>query len=148
MDTLGDGYDSFINVVVSNNDKTNNAPGSRSKSDSGNISGTSLCRSISNVYVNSQKDIKTRLSSYSEEKHRMFLPSNGEENEVLYYFPRIQERKTSNSSSFLMNRGYINAGLYSGQSIETHRYFSGSREVVGSDCRSSGKLTDYPSGLY
>ncbi|CAH1161266.1 unnamed protein product [Phyllotreta striolata] len=118
----------------------------RTKSDSGNLSVNSLCRSISNVYIN--KDTKTKLGTYSEEKHRMFLPSNGDENEMLYYFPRIQERKCSNSSSFLMSRGYNNAGLYSGQSIENHRYFSRSREVVGSDCRSSGKLTDYPSGLY
>ncbi|XP_050513273.1 uncharacterized protein LOC126888883 [Diabrotica virgifera virgifera] len=132
------------NGVVLNKVKT---IASRSKSDSENIL-TTTNKSITNVYINQDKDIKYKLGSYSEEKHRMFLPSYSEENEVLYYFPRIQERKPSNSSSFLLNRGFSNAGLYSGQTFETHHYFNRSREVIGSDCRSSGKLTDFPSGLY
>ncbi|XP_057656591.1 uncharacterized protein LOC130894063 isoform X1 [Diorhabda carinulata] len=137
-----DRVDNFesINVVV-----TNKNPASRSKSDSGNISGTSVCRSISNVYVNNSKDVSPKFESNREEKHKMFLPTYGDE--VLYYFPRIQERRYSNSSSFL-NRGYNNAGLYSGRTLNTHQYFSRSREIIGSDCRSSGKLTDFPSGLY
>ncbi|XP_072392957.1 uncharacterized protein mwh [Diabrotica undecimpunctata] len=143
-----DRVDSSIDIpngVVLNKVKT---IASRSKSDSENILVTSTNKSISNVYINRDKDMKPKLGSYSEEKHRMFLPSYGEENEVLYYFPRIQERKPSNSSSFLLDRGFSNAGLYSGQTFETHHYFNRSREVIGSDCRSSGKLTDFPSGLY
>uniref|UniRef100_A0A6P7FVU6 Uncharacterized protein LOC114334627 n=1 Tax=Diabrotica virgifera virgifera TaxID=50390 RepID=A0A6P7FVU6_DIAVI len=142
-----DRVDSSIDVsngVVLNKVKT---IASRSKSDSENIL-TTTNKSISNVYISQDKDIKSKLGSYSEEKHRMFLPSYSEENEVLYYFPRIQEMKPSNSSSFLLNRGFSNAGLYSGQTFETHHYFNRSREVIGSDCRSSGKLTDFPSGLY
>ncbi|XP_015838197.2 uncharacterized protein mwh isoform X1 [Tribolium castaneum] len=74
---------------------------------------------------------------FSDEKMKMFLPKR--DNDVLYYFPRIQERK---NNTFLA-RGH-NAGLYSGQvtrqnSVKKPEFVSGNNR---------GKVTDLPSGLY
>ncbi|KAG5871530.1 hypothetical protein JTB14_000219 [Gonioctena quinquepunctata] len=145
LDRIGDGLETLVDIVVTGKTKTSPY---RSKSDSGNASGPSICRSMSTVFVNPKTTIGRKLSTHSEEKQRMFLPSQ-DQSEVLYYFPRLQEKRSNSNASFLINRGYSNAGLYSGKVVDDHHsYFSKSREMIGSDCRSSGKLTDFPSGLY
>nr|XP_023019512.1 uncharacterized protein LOC111508296 [Leptinotarsa decemlineata] len=145
LDRIGDGLETFVDIIVTA--ETKSSP-FRSKSDSGNVSGTSICRTMSTVFVNNKATLSRKMSTHSEDKQRMFLPSQ-DQSEVLYYFPRIQEKRNNSSASFLLNRGYSNAGLYSGHiNDDHHSYFSRSKEIVGSDCRSSGKLTDFPSGLY
>ncbi|XP_074027581.1 multiple wing hairs [Leptinotarsa decemlineata] len=145
LDRIEDGLETFVDIIVTA--ETKSSP-FRSKSDSGNVSGTSICRTMSTVYVNNKATLSRKMSTHSEDKQRMFLPSQ-DQSEVLYYFPRIQEKRNNSSASFLLNRGYSNAGLYSGHiNDDHHSYFSRSNEIVGSDCRSSGKLTDFPSGLY
>ncbi|CAH1116162.1 unnamed protein product [Phaedon cochleariae] len=148
LDRIGDGLGSFVDIVVTGQNNPKATP-FLSKSDSGNVSSASVCKSVSNIYFSSNHQAAgSKLSVHSEEKQRMFLPSQGDQNEVLYYFPRVLEKRNSGSSGFLGGRGINNAGMYSGQVIDNHSYFSRSKEIIGSDCHSSGKLTDFPSGLY
>lgn len=144
LDRIDDGLDSMVDIVVTDHKLEKTVQRFHTKSDSGNVSGTSLSRSISNVFVTPRK---SKLSTHSDEKHKMFLPIQ-RDNEVPYYFPRIQEKKTSTSSSFLIKRGHTNAGLYSGQVHHPHTLTKHKEFMSGSSSRSHGKLTDLPSGLY
>lgn len=145
LDRINEGLNSFVNVTVNNKIKDN-----ASKSDSGNVSGVSLTRTY-NILMGSKEKNISRLSLNSEEKQRMFLPSVTDHNDIPYYFPRIQEKRSSTSSSFLIRRGHGNAGLYSGQIVisNQHSYLIKKRDSVQTDKNCSvGKVTDLPSGLY
>ncbi|CAH0564231.1 unnamed protein product [Brassicogethes aeneus] len=146
LDRIDDGLDSMVDIVVTDHKLGKTVNRFHTKSDSGNVSGTSLSRSISNVFSSNNR--KSKLSCHSDDKQKMFLPVQ-RDHDVPYYFPRIHEKKTSTSSSFLIKRGHTNAGLYSGQihhqqSLTKHDY---NINISGSN-KSHGKLTDLPSGLY
>lgn len=147
FERIDKGLDDLVDIVVTS--KCSEKPQFRSKSDSGNASGTSLCRSVSNVFVLSSTERKSKLSTHSEEKQKMFLPAKTDHYEVPYYFPRIQEKRSHMSTGFLIKRGHTNAGLYSGQVlIDNHVMVAKSREVIAFSSSASGKLSDFPSGLY
>ncbi|CAH1985100.1 unnamed protein product [Acanthoscelides obtectus] len=153
LDRIDDGLEALVDIVVTKEEAQRSRQKSsahRSKSDSGNASGTSLCRSISNVLVSPRVEHVSKLSTHSEEKQKMFLPMKNDQYEVPYYFPRIQEKKTSSASSgFLIKRGHGNAGLYSGQTLLDSRLFlTKEREVLTLSGKINGKLSDFPSGLY
>nr|CAH7734564.1 unnamed protein product [Callosobruchus chinensis] len=153
LDRIDDGLEALVDIVVTKEGEQKSRQKSsayRSKSDSGNASGTSLCRSLSNVFVSPRIEHASKLSTHSEEKQRMFLPTKSDQYEVPYYFPRIQEKKTSSSSSgFLIKRGHGNAGLYSGQVLLDSRLFmTKEKEVITLSGKLNGKLSDLPSGLY
>lgn len=145
LDRINEGLDSFVNVIVSNKIKD-----STSKSDSGNISGVSITRACNIIMSSNEKNV-SKLSLNSEEKQRMFLPTLTDHTEIPYYFPRIQEKRSSTNSSFLIRRGHGNAGLYSGQIVisNQHSYLAKPRDFVMKDKNCiAGKVTDLPSGLY
>lgn len=145
LDRIDGGLDTLVDIVVTE-EKT---PQSRTKSDSGNATGTSLCRSISSVVVIPKREGRSRLSTHSEEKQKMFLPQQRDHNEIPYYFPRIQEKRNSSGTSFLIKRGHTNAGLYSGQILMDSRPVSLAKsKEFSSSSRLCGKVTDLPSGLY
>nr|CAI5863363.1 unnamed protein product [Callosobruchus analis] len=153
MDRIDDGLEALVDIVVTKEGEQKSHQKSsayRSKSDSGNASGTSLCRSLSNVFVSPRIEHVSKLSTHSEEKQKMFLPMKSDQYEVPYYLPRIQEKKTSSSSSgFLIKRGHGNAGLYSGQVLLDSRLFmTKEKEVITLSGKINGKLSDFPSGLY
>ncbi|XP_044759429.1 uncharacterized protein LOC123317113 isoform X2 [Coccinella septempunctata] len=153
LDRIDDGLDTMVDIVVTD-PRTSKYAASRTKSDSGNA--TSISRSISHVFVNPPKQFRSRVNSYSEEKQKMFLPSPKDQFEIPYYFPRVQEKLSTNSNSaFLINRGHNNAGLYSGKTYNSNISRKESRSTrdslpiftsVGKNC--SGRVTDLPSGLY
>lgn len=145
LDRVNEGLDSFVNVIVTNKIKDKS-----SKSDSGNVSGVSITKACDILMSSKEKNI-SRLSLNSEEKQRMFLPTVTDHSEIPYYFPRIQEKRSSTSSSFLIRRGHGNAGLYSGQIVisNQHSYLAKSRHSIHTDKSSpAAKVTDLPSGLY
>lgn len=145
LDRINEGIDSFVNVIVTNKVKDN-----VSKSDSGNVSGISITRACNLLLSSKERDI-SRLSLNSEEKHKMFLPTVSDHNEIPYYFPRIQEKRCSTNSSFLIRRGHGNAGLYSGQIVisNQHSYLARRDFIHNKDKHSNiSKVTDLPSGLY
>lgn len=142
LDRMNEDLDSFVNVIVTNKIKDNS-----SKSDSGNVSITRSC----NILMGTKEKNISRLSLNSDEKQRMFLPTLTDHNEIPYYFPRIQQKRSSTTSSFLIRRGHGNAGLYSGQIVisNQHSYLAKPRDLVQTDKTSPlGKVTDLPSGLY
>ena len=85
LDRIDDGLDTLVDIVVTDH-KIDKSPQTRTRSD----------------VVNNQR----KLNGY-DDKMKMFLPKR-DRNDILYYFPRVQERK---SNSFLVNRGHANAGL-------------------------------------
>ncbi|KAJ8984682.1 hypothetical protein NQ317_015774 [Molorchus minor] len=147
LDRIDDGLDTFVDIVVTNQSEEKTQ--FQTKSDSGNFTGTSLCRSISNVFISPKREIRSRLSTHSDEKQKMFLPMQKDYGEVPYYFPRIQEKRNSASTNFLIKRGHTNAGLYSGQMlIDSHVVINSKSKEINSGPRLIGKVTDLPSGLY
>ncbi|VEN34044.1 unnamed protein product [Callosobruchus maculatus] len=152
LDRIDDGLEALVDIVVTKEGEQKSRQKSsayRSKSDSGNASGTSLCRSLSNVFVSPRLEHISKLSTHSEEKQRMFLPTKSDQYEVPYYFPRIQDKKTSTASGFLIKRGHGNAGLYSGQVLLDSRLFmTKEKEIITLSGKINGKLSDFPSGLY
>ncbi|KAJ8934903.1 hypothetical protein NQ318_007109 [Aromia moschata] len=148
LDRIDDGVDALVDIVVTNKTEEKITQ-FRSNSDSGNFTGTSLCRSISNVFISPKHEIKSRLSTHSDEKQRMFLPMQRDHGEVPYYFPRVQEKRSSSSTNFLIKRGHTNAGLYSGQMVvDTHHIVKAKSKEHSSSSRINGKVTDLASGLY
>lgn len=163
LDRIDDGLDAMVDIIVTSEHQENAQQRLIEKSDSGVVTETTVSRSTSNLYSQVKKEPHSgKFSIHSqpkyEEKHRIFLPINKFENrdisEAHFYFPRIQE---TTSNNFMIKRGHINAGLYSGQHIirdspasakkpamiPTHNYRStlNRKNVIG-------KLTDLPSGLY
>ncbi|KAJ3644489.1 hypothetical protein Zmor_022214 [Zophobas morio] len=123
LDRIDDGLDTLVDIVVTDH-KIDKSPQTRTRSD----------------VVNNQR----KLNGY-DDKMKMFLPKR-DRNDILYYFPRVQERK---SNSFLVNRGHANAGLYSGQVVrENSSNVAKKKEFVSGNNRHVGKVTDLPSGLY
>ncbi|KAJ8944661.1 hypothetical protein NQ314_009423 [Rhamnusium bicolor] len=149
LDRIDDGLDTLVDIVVTNQREEKTCQ-FRSKSDSGNVmGGTSLCRSISNVFISPKREVRSRLSTHSEEKQKMFLPAQRDHGEVPYYFPRVQEKRNSSSTSFLIKRGHTNAGLYSGQIVvNNHINVLTTKVQEFASSKLSGKVTDLPSGLY
>ncbi|XP_045477628.1 uncharacterized protein LOC123682869 isoform X1 [Harmonia axyridis] len=152
LDRIDDGLETMVDIVVAD-PRTAKYTASRTKSDSGNA--TSISRSISHVFINPPKQFRSRVNSYSEEKQKMFLPTLKDQFEVPYYFPRVQEKLSSTSSAFLINRGHNNAGLYSGRVYNSNISRKESRSTRDSlpiftsiSKSSSGRVTDLPSGLY
>lgn len=172
LDRIDDGLGAMVDIVVTDEvtnqvKVANNATQFRTKSDSGNLTGTmtTLSRSISHMLFSNQKrDIKAKvLSQHSGEEtdkihyNNMFLPVQRDLGDVPYYFPRVQEKRFSTSSSFLIKRGHTNAGLYSGQTTIRDTYNNNNNnqcntikkhEYSSNSSRISGKVTDSPSGLY
>ncbi|KAJ8915102.1 hypothetical protein NQ315_000354 [Exocentrus adspersus] len=150
LDRIDDGLDTLVDIVVTNQPEEKSSQ-CRSKSDSGNITSTSLCRSVSNVFTSTKKDGRSRLSTHSEEKQKMFLPPQREQAEIPYYFPRVQEKRSSSNTSFMIKRGHTNAGLYSGHGqviMDSHSMMVSKSKEFCSSSRMCGKVTDLPSGLY
>lgn len=151
LDRIDDGLDAMVDIVVTDQP---NLQRSQHKTEI-RSSNRLLSRSISSVFVGRRKDYQvTKVNSNSEEKQRMFLPPKGfdcgERLEAPYYFPRLQEKRTSNST-FLVKRGHVNAGLYSGYVIKdsSSSYNKKCEYISTLDSRESpGKVTDLPSGLY
>lgn len=168
LDRIDDGLDAMVDIIVTS-EQEHSQQRLLEKSDSGHVTETTVSRSTSNLYSQVKKDttIKYPLhnqhqthSTKYEEKHRMFLPINKFENrdvpESHFYFPRIQE---STSNNFMIKRGHINAGLYSGHHIIRDSSASAKKSTIISannfrntasrkHAKSLGKLTDLPSGLY
>lgn len=148
LDRIDGGLDTLVDIIVTSEPEEKTAQ-SRTKSDSGNATGTSLCRSISNVVVSPKRESRSRLSTHSEEKQKMFLPQQRDHAEIPYYFPRIQEKRNGPGTSFLIKRGHTNAGLYSGQVLaDDHQVMVLKSKEFSSSSRLCGKVTDLPSGLY
>ncbi|XP_068913755.1 uncharacterized protein mwh isoform X3 [Tenebrio molitor] len=136
LDRIDDGLDTLVDIVVTEQKVDKQTCQARTKSDSSNCPSRHLSSGTSR-----------KLNRYSDDKMKMFLPSKRDHSDILYYFPRIQERKTN---SFLVNRGHTNAGLYSGQVTRDNSIAAKKTKeyVSGSTCRVAGKVTDLPSGLY
>lgn len=161
LDRIDDGLDSMVDIVMTGKDDKMNTTshGLRPKSDSGNVTVTTLSRSISNVFASTTMRRDAMHNKQSYENTKMFLPANSnryeERAETRYYFPRLQEKK-STSSSFLIKRGHTNAGMYSGHlqhQLNSHHGASNvARKVeyfaTSGSRNSSSKVTDFPSGLY
>lgn len=114
LDRIDDGLETLVDIVVTDNEMP--------KTDTKSL-------------LNHQK-------KFADDKMKMFLPKR--DSDILYYFPRIQERKTN---SFLVNRGHTNAGLYSGQVTRQNSNPAVKKDFVSGNSR-AGKVTDLPSGLY
>lgn len=124
------------------------------------MSGTSLSRSTSNILVAMKNDTRSPKNTF-ESKQTMFLPIYNFESakhsyinefrDTHYYFPRIQEKR-SHSNSFLIKRGNVNAGLYSGHQVVMRDSHTSNIKKLDytktSNKISPGKVTDLPSGLY
>lgn len=162
LDRIDDGLDSMVDIIVTDQ-KTDNLH-LKTQSDSGNTTGTTLSRSTSNIFLNNRRDFRiTKLptgnNQHCDDKHKMFLPNHryeNRDNEVHYYFPRVQEKCNNSNNSFLITRGHTNAGMYSGyqvaknnqNSLNNYRKIEMSPLKSKSQIGAIGKVTDLPSGLY
>lgn len=133
LDRIDDGLDAMVDIVM-----TEKTEDSRSEQ-------VVLSRSISNVFGGNKKDQGIRKGNV-EEKKKMFLPN--QKLESPYYFPRLQEKRST--SSFLIKRGHMNAGLYSGYIIKEDQPVKKKTDYVTAmnSKNSLEKVTDLPSGLY
>lgn len=151
LDRIDDGLDAMVDIVVTDQPSMQRSQHKTEIRSSNRL----LSRSISSVFVGRRKDYQvSKVNSNNEEKQRMFLPPKGfdcgERLEAPYYFPRLQEKRTANST-FLVKRGHVNAGLYSGFVVKDDSVtFNKKSEYIPTvDTRGSvGKVTDLPSGLY
>lgn len=154
LDRIDDGLDAMVDIVMTDQP---NIQRSQHKTEI-RSSNRLLSRSISSVFVGRRKDYqvaKVNSNNGNEEKQRMFLPPKGfdcgERLEAPYYFPRLQEKRSA-TSTFLVKRGHVNAGLYSGYIVKDENntsFIKKSEYIPTLDNRGSlGKLTDLPSGLY
>lgn len=138
LDRIDDGLDAMVDIVVTEKAEDNLIPV--------NESVKVVTRSVSNVFSGNTKEQVKR--SNVEEKKKMFLPN--QKLEASQYFPRLQEKR--NVSNFLIKRGHMNAGLYSGYIIKEDQkssYKKKSDYVMSMNNKNSlEKVTDSPSGLY
>lgn len=133
LDRIDDGLDAMVDIVMTEE--------SRSEQVVTNV----LTRSVSNVFGGNKKDQGIRKGNV-EEKKKIFLPNQTLESP--YFFPRLQEKRST--SSFLIKRGHMNAGLYSGFIIKEDQPVKKKTDYVAAmnSKNSLEKVTDLPSGLY
>lgn len=135
LDRIDDGLDAMVDIVVTEKAEESLIPTNQSVK--------VITRSVSNVFGGNQ--VKR---NNVEEKKKMFLPN--QKLDSTQYFPRLQEKR--NTSSFLIKRGHMNAGLYSGYIIKEDQqgnYKKKSDYVTSINSKNSlEKVTDLPSGLY
>lgn len=145
LDRIDDGLGAMVDIVVTGSD---GKQGFKTRSDSGNVATTTICRTVSN-----NNRVPKCFSQQTLERNKMFLPTRRSESrnssETHYYFPRIQEKRSCSSGSFLVRRGHTNAGLYSGQVVIKDEAMKKTEYLASTGSKnSSGKVTDFPSGLY
>lgn len=135
LDRIDDGLDAMVDIVVTEKAEESNAANSVKI----------LPRSVSTIFGGNKKDQLVKRSNI-EEKKKIFLPN--QKLEPPYYFPRLQEKR--NTTSFLIKRGHMNAGRYSGYIIKEDQQIKKKTDFVASlnSKNSLEKVTDLPSGLY
>lgn len=136
LDRIDDGLDAMVDIVVTEKAEEALIPINQSVK--------VITRSVSNVFGGNQM----KKTSNVEEKKKMFLPN--QKLESSQYFPRLQEKR--NISNFLIKRGHMNAGLYSGYIIKEDQqgsYKKKSDYITSMNNKNSlEKVTDLASGLY
>lgn len=138
LDRIDDGLDAMVDIVVTEKPNETLTPANQAVK--------IVTRSASNVFGgNKQEEVKRNSV---EERKKIFLPN--QKLDSSQYFPRLQEKR--NTSNFLIKRGHMNAGLYSGYIIKEDQqgsYKKKSEYVTTMNNKNSlEKVTDSPSGLY